>query len=68
MTVRIPEPLSRELKKLARDNHQPVSDLVRESVRRYVAVERFKALRALTVPYAQKAGFLTDEDVFKAVS
>ena len=68
MTVRIPEPLSRELKKLARDNHQPISDLVRESLRRYVAVERFRALRAKCVPLAEKAGFYTDEDVFKVVS
>ncbi len=68
MTIRIPEPLSLELKKLSRSKQQPVSDLVRESLRRYVAVERFHALRAKFVPLAEKAGFYTDEDVFRVVS
>lgn len=68
ITVRLPEDLNRQLKKLAREQHMPVSDLVRDAVRRRVAVERFKALRAKTVPMAQKAGFFTDEDVFKVVS
>jgi hypothetical protein len=45
-----------------------VSDLVRDSLRRYVAVERFRALRKKTVPLAEARGFLTDDDVFKAIS
>ena len=51
-------------------NHQnkPVSDVVRESIRRYVAVERFRALRRKVLPFAEAQGFLTDEDVFKAIS
>ena len=68
LTIRIPEKLRRELDKLSRDRQQPVSDLVRDSLRRYVAVERFRALRKKTIPLAQARGFLTDEDVFKAVS
>ena len=51
-------------------NHQnkPVSDVVRESIRRYVAVERFRALRRKVLPFAEAQGFLTDEDVFNAIS
>ncbi len=68
LTIRIPEKLRRELDKLSRDSQRPVSDLVRESVRRYVAIERFRALRTKTLPLAAEQGFLTDEDIFKAVS
>ena len=68
LTIRIPEKLRRELDKLSRDSRRPVSDLVRESVRRYVAVERFRALRKKTLPLAAAQGFLADQDMFKAVS
>ena len=62
------QPHRTETFKLSRDKHLPVSDIVRDAVRRHVAVERFRALRAMAVPHAQKAGYFTDEDIFKAVS
>lgn len=68
LTIRIPEKLRQELDKLSRDKQQPVSDLVRDSLRQYVAVERFRELRKKTLPFAEAAGLLTDEDVFKVVS
>jgi predicted transcriptional regulator len=68
VSIRIPDSLRRELEKLARQENRPLSDIVRESVRRYVAVERFRRLRTQTLPFAEAQGFLTDEDVFKAIS
>jgi predicted transcriptional regulator len=68
LTVRIPDRLRRELEKLCRQENRALSDVVRDSLRRYVAVERFRALRKKTLPFAEAQGFLTDEDVFKAVS
>jgi predicted transcriptional regulator len=68
LTIRIPDPLRRQLEKLCRQKHQPMSDVVRDSLRRYVAVERFRALRGKSLPFAEASGFLTDEEVFKAVS
>jgi predicted transcriptional regulator len=68
LTIRIPEKLRRELDKLSRDKQQPLSDLVRESLRRYVALERFRELRRKAMPFAEAQGFLTDEDLFKAAS
>ncbi len=68
LTIRIPEELRRKLDKLSRDKQQPVSDLVRDSLRRYVALERFRELRKRTMPFAAAQGFVTDEDVFKGVS
>lgn len=68
ITIRIPDRLRRQLEKLSRQRQQPLSDVVRESLHRYVAVERFQALRKATLPLAEAQGFLTDDDVFKAVS
>jgi hypothetical protein len=33
-----------------------------------VAVQRFRALRKKTLPFAEAQGFLTDDDIFKAIS
>lgn len=68
VTIRIPDELRRELDKLSDAKGQPISDLVRESLRAFVAAERFRAIRSRTVAKASARGFVTDEDVFKAVS
>ncbi len=68
LTIRLPDDLRSELDKLSRDENKAVSDIVRESLRRYVAVERFRALRRKILPFAEAQGLLTDDDVFKALS
>jgi predicted transcriptional regulator len=68
LTIRLPDDLKNDLQKLSEELSKPVSDIVRESIRRYVAVERFRALRKKTLPFAEAQGYLTDEDVFQAIS
>jgi predicted transcriptional regulator len=68
ITIRLPNELRSDLKKLSQEQNKPVSDLVRESIRRYVAVEKFRTLRKKALPFAEAQGFLTDEDVFRAIS
>ena len=68
MSIRVPPGLRRELERLGKRQKRAVSDLAREALRRYVAVERFRALRGRTLPQAEAAGLLTDEDVFRQVS
>lgn len=68
LTIRIPDKLSRQLRKLCREQERSTSEVVRESLRRYVVAEELQRLRDSLRPYAEAAGFLTDEDVFKAVS
>ncbi len=67
ITIRIPKELGSELQKLIEYEHVSVSDVVRESLRRYVAIRRFRELRDKTIPYAEAQGLYTDEDVFKAL-
>jgi predicted transcriptional regulator len=68
ITIRIPDKLRADLQRISRQQKKPVSDVVRESIRRYVAVEKFRGLRKKVLPFAEAQGFLTDEDVFKAIS
>ena len=68
LTIRLLNDLRSDLQKLSQEQNKPVSDIVRESLRRYVAVEKFRTLRKKALPFAEAQGFLTDEDVFRAIS
>jgi predicted transcriptional regulator len=68
LTIRLPDELRDDLQKLSEEQSKPVSDIVRESIRRYVAVEKFRSLRKKALPFAAAQGYLTDEDVFNAIS
>jgi predicted transcriptional regulator len=68
LTIRLPDDLRADLQRLSREQSKPISDIVRESIRQYVAVERFRSLRRKVLPFAEAQGFLADEDVFKAIS
>jgi len=68
LTMRIDDRMETELSKLAEATHRTKSDLAREMLRRQLAIRRFQDLRAKAVPYAEAAGYLTDEDVFRDAS
>ena len=68
LTIRIPEALKKQLQELCKERNRPLSDVVRESLRRYVAAERFRVIRGRTLPFAEAQGLLTDEEVFDAIS
>ena len=68
LTVRIPNKLKEELQEISRAERKPISDLVRKSLQRYIAIYRFRKLRNMVLPFAEAQGILTDEDVFKEMS
>lgn len=68
ITIRLPDDLRSDLEKISQEQHKPVSDVVRESIRKYVAIEKFRLLRKKVLPFAEARGFMTDEDIFKAIS
>jgi len=41
---------------------------VRDSLRRYIGIQRFRQHRDMTLPFAESSGILTDEDVFEIMS
>lgn len=67
LTIRVPDALKSDIKRISRRQDKPVSDVVRDSIRRYVAIEKFRTLRKKTLPFAEAQGYMTDEDVFKAI-
>ena len=68
LTLRIPDDLKQQLEKMSRQLQRPTSELVRESLRRYLVQEELRLMREKLRPYAEARGYLTDDDVFKAVS
>ena len=65
LTIRLPDDLREALDKISKRDHVPLSDIVRDSVRRYVSIRRFRQLRDKVLPFAEAQGLLTDEDVFR---
>ena len=68
LTIRLPPQLRRDLERLSKRRGRPAGEIVRDSLRRYLAVERFRTLREKALPFAEAQGLLTDDDVFKNVS
>lgn len=65
LNIRLPDNIRAELMELSKEMHMPFSNLVRESLREFLAVRRFRRLRGKILPFAEAQGLLTDEDVFK---
>jgi hypothetical protein len=67
LNIRIPSDMRQDLASISKAEHVALSDLVRESLREFIAVRRFRRLRGKVLPFAETQGLLTDEDVFKAL-
>ena len=68
LTISLPKEISRQLALLVKRTGKSRSQVVQDALRRQIAVERFQNLREKLVPKGAKAGFVSDEDVFKAIS
>ena len=68
LTIRLDDELDNLLEKVCTRSGRNRSDVVRDALRRQLAVTAFDQLRSLTMPFAEAKGFLTDEDVFGAIS
>lgn len=68
VTIRLDEELERLLDDLCERTGKSRSDVVREALRRQIALLRFEDLRRRAAPFAEARGYLTDEDVFRSIS
>jgi predicted transcriptional regulator len=68
ITVRLDKKLDSDLRKLARQSGRPKSELIRDALRRQIAISRFEELRKSVAPFAEARGWLTDEDIFRDIS
>ncbi|MBW6457274.1 MAG: ribbon-helix-helix domain-containing protein [Trueperaceae bacterium] len=68
LTLRLDPELGRDLDALATATDQSRSEIVREALRRRLAVLRFEGARRAVLPFAEARAYLTDEDVFRDVT
>ena len=68
ITIRVSDDMRKSLQTISNAEHIPLSDLVRESIRRTIALHQFRRLRHRVLPFAEAQGVLTDEDVFNRFS
>jgi predicted transcriptional regulator len=64
LTVRLDGNLDLLLRRECRASARTRSEIVREALRRHLALLRFEQLRAKILPFAAARGYFTDEDVF----
>lgn len=68
LTIRLDPQLERQLARVAKRTGRSRSEVVRDSLRRQLAVSQLYDLRSRIMPLAEVRGYLTDEDVFRDVS
>ena len=68
ITISVPEQMKSEIEKLSRMDGVSRSDIIRESLRDYLFVRRFRSMRKSMTNKASANGIYTDQDVFDRVS
>jgi predicted transcriptional regulator len=68
LTIRLDPDLERQLARVAKRTGRSRSEVVRDAIRRQLALAQIDDLRRRIMPLAEARGYLTDEDVFRDVS
>lgn len=68
LTIRLDDDLARMLERVAKETRRTKSEVARDMLRRQAALQALRSARARIVPLAEKAGYFTDEDVFRDFS
>ncbi len=68
LTISIDSKLKEKIEKSSKKFNVSKSELVKKAVEKYIAIQEFRDIRELLIPYAEKKGILTDEDVYNKIS
>jgi predicted transcriptional regulator len=68
ITVSLQPELSEKLDKSVKTNKTTRSEIIRKALDQYLFQQETNRIRAKLRPYAEKAGFYSEEDVFRAIS
>ena len=68
LTIRLDEGLEQELEAACEQTGRSRGEIVRDALRRQLQLMRFEYLRQQALPFGEAAGWLTDDDVFAAIS
>ncbi len=67
LTIRLDDQLSESLERAATGSGRTRSEVVRDALRRQLAISALDEVREQLVPLAEAHGWLTDDDVFRDV-
>jgi len=68
LTIRLEDDLEQELEAACAETGRSRGEIVRDALRRQLRLMRFVRLRRQSLPFGEAAGWLTDDDVFTAIS
>jgi predicted transcriptional regulator len=68
VTIRLEPETQKLLDKVCKASGRTRSDVLRDALKRQLAILRFQQLRRQVLPFAEAAGYLTDEDIIQAIS
>lgn len=68
VTVSLPESLGSKVDAICRADGVSRSELVQEALRRLVRARELEEVRRSLMPYAEAAGLVTDDDMFREIS
>jgi metal-responsive CopG/Arc/MetJ family transcriptional regulator len=68
LSVSLPEKMAADLDSIAKETGRNKSDIVKESLGEFLWEKKFYRMRKRLSNKAKAAGFITDDDVFKAIS
>jgi predicted transcriptional regulator len=68
LTIRLDDQLSQSLDQAATGSGRSRSEVVRDALRRQLAISALDEVREQLIPLAEAHGWLTDEDVFRDLS
>ncbi len=68
LSVSLPKKLVTDLDVLSKETGRNKSDIVKESLAEFLWENRFRRMKKRLSNKAKAAGFVTDDDVFKAIS
>ena len=68
ITVSLQPELSKKLEKSVKTLKTTRSDIIKRALDQYLYQQETNRLRAKLRPFAEKAGFFSEEDVFRAIS
>ena len=68
LTIRLDKELERNLDKVCARSGRTRSAVIRDALRRQLALARFEDLRRRVMPFAEARGYLVDDDVVRDVS
>jgi metal-responsive CopG/Arc/MetJ family transcriptional regulator len=68
LSVSLPQKMATDLDVLSKETGRNKSDIVKESLAEFLWENRFRRMKKRLSNKAKAAGFVTDDDVFKAIS